>query len=85
MITDRQIYDGDIGARAYFVAHAPAVIPEWFHPTMRERPAFNAGNLEKSRVELEEWQAEYHRERSFQWPLVWADAMIAQLQKAESK
>ncbi len=72
--------------RVYLTAHAPTAVPGWFKPTMRERPtASNTDRPEQYRTAVQEWETEYEREKFLQWPVAWAEAMIEQLRKAQSK
>lgn len=63
--------------RDYFIAHAPAAIPEWFKPVMlSERPARGAMNDKTGHLLRWGWDAEQARQRALQWPGYWADAQL---------
>ena len=66
--------------RDYFAAHAPPM-PSWFVPHMpTDRPkAVNPRerDLPDNVEEIRAWDKWRERERWFQWPLCWADQMLA--------
>ncbi|PKL40915.1 MAG: hypothetical protein CVV44_04150 [Spirochaetae bacterium HGW-Spirochaetae-1] len=74
--------DDGMSLRDYFIAHAPAEPQPWFTPIMdikRPQPHFDSsrsGNC-LNRMALDSWDNEYDKQRHLQWPVAWADAMLA--------
>lgn len=70
-------YVGGMSLLDYFLAHAPASMPEWYYET-NERPHFEEGLV------YAEWRTlieAYRKERDLSWPFYWANAMLKEREK----
>lgn len=80
---DTKPQDG-MSLRAYLVAHAPAQPTFRFEvrmPTPRPVPVLNDDRECANEVDCREWDDERERQRMIQWPCVWADAMLSEMNR----
>lgn len=90
---DRRIAELEgLTLRDYFAAHAPASPQPWFRPEMPPQPeriyphkkCMNACcKLPMNASEREAWVLEKERQLYIQWPYAWADAMLAERDRAK--
>lgn len=75
--------ESGVTLRDFFMAHAPEEIPDWFEPQgICDRPDTTLwedikGALGFTPFSLRAWCRQNECARMVQWPVYWADAMLA--------
>jgi hypothetical protein len=81
LVADLPEYAGRLGGltiREYFAGLAPKEPQAWFKPVVPPKPSRAGGYDEAAEMA---WSDEYAKQFYIQWPVAWADALIAELAK----